>query len=149
MKFRKFALAILFAALLGAVAASTPSYAVSMFADITQWINTSNQTKSASPTNPLPAGIYPAWGADITVSCNNGGSVTSTQLTAGSEYVLQCGAFKAWVDQGTSAVTAESNADRILLPNAQMPVRVDNATTMGYIAVICTNSQVCVISEDL
>lgn len=145
---RKFALAVLFAALLGAIAVSTPSYAVSVFADITQWINSSNATKSASPTNPLPAGIYPAWGADQAISCNAGASAKSTQLTAGSEYILQCGAFKAWVDQGTSAVTAEMNADRLLLANGQMPVRVDNATSMGYVAVICTNAMVCVLSED-
>lgn len=98
----------------------------------------------AGTSNPLPAGIYPAWGADVAVTCT-GTTATSTQLAVG-RYVVSCGAT-AWGDQGTSSVTATTSERRI--PSGYVyPVRVDNTTTDGYIALICTASTACIISAD-
>lgn len=123
---------------------------VAIAEEVEWYVGTPSKTtkRVAGTDNPLPAGIYPKLGADVTVSCSAAATAKSAQLGVG-RYIVQCGAFKAWIDQGATTVTAEMNADRLLLANGQMPFRVDDTTADGYLAVICTNSQICVISEDL
>lgn len=148
---QRLALVALVAAVAGAglaVSVKPAQASLTLLAQQIGFIGASNVKKTASFENPLPAGIYPVWSTDQAISCNSGASAVSTQLTAGGRYILQCGAFKAWADQGTSAITAEMNVDRLLLPNGQMPLRVDNATTQGYVAVICTNAMTCILSLD-
>ena len=143
---RKLALVAVAAAMIGALAVSLPSHALTMFADLTQWIDApaGNGTQTTSNTNPLPSGIYPAWGADVAVTCNVNSTVSS-QLAAG-RYVVNCGVV-AFGDQGASTVSA-TTSERRIPANYTYPVRVDDTTTDGYIALLCTASTTCIISAD-
>ena len=143
MKARFSLKSLILAALLGAMVVG----AFAQAEEVEWYVGTPSSTtkRVAGTSNPLPAGIYPAWGADVSVTCNAGSSTASSQLAVG-RYVVSCGAV-AFGDQGTSAVAATMTERRI--PSGYVyPVRVDNTTTDGYVALICTASTTCIISSD-
>ena len=132
-------------ALGGAFLVSATVEALPLLAQVQQFIGDANAKKSASFANPIPAGIYPAWGADVSVTCSLSSTVSS-QLAVG-RYVVTCGAV-AFGDQGTSTVATALGTERRIPSDYVYPVRVDDTTANGYIALACTASTVCLISAD-
>ena len=84
MKARFSLKSLILAALLGAMVVG----AFAQAEEVEWYVGTPSSTtkRVAGTSNPLPAGIYPAWGADVSVTCNTN-SATSSQLAVG-RYVV-------------------------------------------------------------
>jgi len=82
----------------------------------------------------------------VSVTCNSGSSTKSSQLAVG-RYVVTCG-VTAFGDQGDTNVSATMTTERRIPSGFVYPVRVDDTTTDGFVALICTASTTCVISAD-